>query len=112
MGRQWRPESLEASAWRPPPGLSGPQRSAEQDLAAGGRDRRLVRTASGETLASVYFRRPSGRRVYGYLRWSDQGRTVERFVCEVDAATRAANLAQAWRTAHQRGLLTGTATRP
>jgi DNA mismatch endonuclease (patch repair protein) len=49
-------------------------------------------------------RKSDGRRVYAYLRWSDHGQTVERYVGEVDQDTRAANLAQAWRLAAERGL--------
>ena len=37
--------------------------------------------------------------MYAYLRWSDRGRTAERYLGEVDLATRPANLAQAWRLA-------------
>lgn len=38
----------------------------------------------------------STRRIRAYLRWSDNGETEEKYVCEVNEATRAANLALAW----------------
>lgn len=99
MGRQWRPDSLNDSAWRPLPDLTRAARAAEQDAAAGGRDQRLVVGTARPVLASVYFRRRAGRRVYAYLRWAENGSTSERFVCEVDRHTRAENLALAWSAA-------------
>jgi len=51
-------------------------------------------------LASVALRRKrDGRRVYAYLRWSDNGQTAERYLGEVNQMTRAANLVHAWRLA-------------
>jgi DNA mismatch endonuclease (patch repair protein) len=105
MGRQWRGDTLDDSAWRPVRGLPRADRAAEQDNAAGGRDQRVVAGTSGLVLASVYFRRTTGRRVYAYLRWSDAGRTSERFVCEVEHETRAENLAHAWKIVRDRHLL-------
>jgi DNA mismatch endonuclease (patch repair protein) len=81
----------------------------EQDHAAGGREKRRMHIGSGRVVhASVYFRRPQGRRVYAYLRWADAGRTRERCVGEITHATRDANLAQAWHLVAERGLLTLT----
>jgi DNA mismatch endonuclease, patch repair protein len=108
MGRQWREGSLDDSAWRPPSGLSRSARAAEQDAAAGGRERRVVSGTSRPVLASIYFRRTAGRRVYAYLRWAENGRTTEQFVCEVDRGTRAENLSFAWTSAHDRKLLAAT----
>jgi DNA mismatch endonuclease (patch repair protein) len=105
MGRQWREHSLDDSAWRPPPGLNRAARTAEQDHAAGGRDQRTVTGTSRPALASVYFRRTAGRRVYAYLRWADSGRTSERFVCEVEHETRADNLTLAWTVVRDQRLL-------
>ncbi|MEU6706501.1 very short patch repair endonuclease, partial [Streptomyces wuyuanensis] len=48
----------------------------------------------------------STRRIRAYLRWSQEGETHEQYVGEVDAATRAANLAQAWEIAHAAGYVT------
>ncbi len=105
MGSQWRETSLDDAAWRPTPGLSKAARAAEQDQAAGGRDFRLVPHAGRHVLASLYFRRATGRRVYGYLRWSDAGRTSEQFVCEANHETRATNLAHAWTVVRDKNLL-------
>ncbi|MFE2277411.1 very short patch repair endonuclease [Streptomyces sp. NPDC059454] len=44
------------------------------------------------------------RRIRAYLRWSQDGSTRERYVCEVDHPTRRENLAEAWRRAHEMGL--------
>lgn len=105
MGRQWREHSLADSSWRPPPGLTRAARAAEQDQAAGGRDQRSVTGTSRPVLASVYFRRTAGRRVYAYLRWADRGSTSERFVCEVEQETRVGNLAYAWAVVRDQRLL-------
>jgi DNA mismatch endonuclease (patch repair protein) len=85
--------------------MSRVQRSAEQDQAAGGRHHRVVIGPQSAPLASVYFRRPSGRRVYAYVRWSAGGRTIERYVCEAGEGTRAANLERAWAVVREQGLL-------
>ncbi|MFI0908939.1 very short patch repair endonuclease [Streptomyces abikoensis] len=45
------------------------------------------------------------RRIRAYLRWSQDGGTQERYVCEVDRATRGENLAEAWRQAREMGLV-------
>jgi DNA mismatch endonuclease (patch repair protein) len=111
MGREWREQSLDDSAWRPVRDLSRATRAAEQDHAAGGRDQRVISGASGLVLSSVYFRRVAGRRVYAYLRWAEMGRTSEQFICEVEQQTRADNLAHAWNIVHDRRLLTSHASR-
>jgi len=97
---RWRAAWPDDSAWRCPPGLSRAERAAEQDLAAGGRENRLITLGDHAVLASVALRRKrDGRRLYAYLRWSDHGRTAERYLGEVTQVTRATNLAQAWRLA-------------
>ncbi len=111
MGRQWREQSLDDSAWRPPRGLTHAARAAEQDQAAGGRGQRMVSGTSGLVLASVYFRRVSGRRVYAYLRQAENGRTSEQFICEVEHETRADNLAHAWNVVHDQRRLASDANR-
>lgn len=55
-------------------------------------------------LASIELKQ-LGRRLYAYLRHQANGRTVVRYVCQVDRATREDNLVVAWRVAQQRGLL-------
>ncbi|MFJ8620977.1 very short patch repair endonuclease [Streptomyces clavifer] len=80
--------------------------TAEQDRAAGGRERRSVDLGDGRyaraSVALKLYRRT--RRIRAYLRWSQDGSTKERYVCEVDHATRGQNLAEAWRQAHELGL--------
>lgn len=103
----WKERPPDPAAWRPMPGLTRHERIAEQDLAAGGRAAREVRLPHGvRAHASVALRAfRSGRRIYAYLRWSVGGKTRECYVGEVDATTRAENLARAWRQAHERDLL-------
>jgi hypothetical protein len=104
---RWKESRPPDTTWKAPAGLSQPERAAEQDAAAGGRTAREVRLAVGRHAhASIALRvLRNGRRIYAYLRWSTGGKTHERYVGEVDRDSRAANLAQAWRTAHQAGLL-------
>lgn len=87
--------------------MSRAARSAEQDRAAGGRHRRVVvLDGSEEPTGSIAFRVYSRtRRIRAYLRWSQRGRTRERYIGEVTASTRAANLKQAWAIARTAGLV-------
>jgi len=105
VAAKWRADRPKDQAWRPEPRRSPGQRAEEQDQAAEGRDRRIVRLSDGRlATASIALRvQPRRRRVYAYLRWSDDGRTVERYVGEAHHATRAANLAEAWRRAQETG---------
>lgn len=94
-------------SWKPKAGMSRAARSAEQDRAAGGRHRRVVvleegRRATGSIAFRVYHRT---RRIRAYLRWSERGRTSERYVGEVNCETRSANLAQAWAMARDAKLV-------
>ncbi|MCG3042010.1 very short patch repair endonuclease [Streptomyces sp. S1A] len=86
----------------------GVKPTTEQDRAAGGRHRRTVAVGGDQyARASVSLRLPRGnRRIRAYLRWSQDGRTRERYIGEVDRETRAANLAQAWQQARAAGMLT------
>jgi DNA mismatch endonuclease (patch repair protein) len=86
--------------------LSRAARAAEQDEAAGGRDRRRVaQSGGGHAVASIYLRLPpKSRRIYAYIRWSDHGKTSERYVCQVDDTSRARNLAAAWRVFAEGGI--------
>ncbi|TKA09592.1 very short patch repair endonuclease [Actinacidiphila oryziradicis] len=81
-------------------------RTAEQDKAASGPEyRRVPLPNGGDATGSVALRLyQRTRRVRAYLRWSEHGRTRERYIGEVRQATRAANLADAWALARQRGL--------
>lgn len=98
----WREAIPEPEAYRSPPGHSNSERAREQDEAAGGRDGRLVMlTGNRVALASVALRLlPRTRRIYAYLRWSDGGKTNERYICEVTHSSRRENLAAAWGEVH------------
>lgn len=104
--RGWSDQLPPDRAWKPRPGMPRAARSGEQDRAAGGRHRRVVvldddKRATGSVALRVYRRT---RRVRAYLRWSEGGRTREKYIGEVDVATRAANLLQAWAMARAAGL--------
>jgi DNA mismatch endonuclease (patch repair protein) len=103
---RWRHDRLPDKAWKASPGLSPAARSTEQDQAAGGHDTRLVTLVDREcAVGSIALRLyPKSRRVRAYLRWSDRGRTRERYVGEVTADNRKDNLAHAWRLVAERGL--------
>ncbi len=107
MNSLWKQSPLPDEAWKSRPHLSRAARAAEQDEAAGGRAARLLEITSDKRAhASVALRvNPRGRRVYAYLRWFSDGKTHERYIGEVEATSRAANLAQAWSRAQQAGLL-------
>ena len=104
---RWREKPPNPRAWKARPGLSRAARTAEQDQAAGGRDRRLVDLGDGRTArASVELKvLPKTRRIRAYLRWSDHGRTRERYLGEVTEDTREQNLALAWRMAREQQLV-------
>ncbi|RLL70526.1 very short patch repair endonuclease [Streptomyces sp. Z26] len=95
-------------AWKPRVGMTRESRAAEQDRAAGGRHTRAVDVGGGRyARASIALRLyRSTRRIRAYLRWSQEGETREQYVGEVDAATRAANLRQAWSMARTAGYVT------
>ncbi|MBN3929387.1 very short patch repair endonuclease [Streptomyces verrucosisporus] len=101
-------------AWKPRMGVGRKARAAEQDRAAGGRLARAVDLGEGQyARASIALRLyRSTRRIRAYLRWSQEGETQERYIGEVDAATRAANLAQAWKMARAAGYVTTEALPP
>lgn len=108
---RWADQKVPDPAWRAPKGLTHAERAIEQDVAAGGRDRRLLRRADGsEVVASLYLRvLRMGRRCYAYLRYSagngQSGKTVEVYVGQVRGTTRDSNLKEGWALAHSRGLL-------
>lgn len=105
--RGWRAEPPPDRAWKPRPGMDPAARSAEQDRAAGGRERRFVALENGRhARASIALRLlPRTRRVRAYLRWSDSNRTRERYVCEAQESTRSANLRHAWEIARAEGMV-------
>lgn len=99
----WSPTRPLDTAWKAPSGLTRRDRASEQDYAAGGHERRLIVVNERRVCASVALRvQPNSRRVYAYLRWSDHGKTIERYLGPVDQQSRAENLKQAWRQASRR----------
>lgn len=94
-------------AWRPDSGMTHSERSKEQDQAAGGRIRRMVPVEDGQwSTASVELKRlPKGRRIYGYLRYTERGRTVNRYIGEVTSESRQSALRKGWVLAWRKGLL-------
>ncbi|MEU3124393.1 very short patch repair endonuclease [Streptomyces albidoflavus] len=112
--RRWKDRMPPDRAWKPRVGMSKDSRAAEQDRAAGGRHTRAVDIGGGRyARASIALRLyRSTRRIRAYLRWSQEGETREQYVGEVDAATRAANLAQAWSIARAAGHVTNETVPP
>ncbi|MEW2587974.1 very short patch repair endonuclease [Streptomyces virginiae] len=49
---------------------------------------------------------PDTRRIRAYLRWSDSGKSPARYLGQVEHETRASNLAEGWKMAWEKGLLT------
>ncbi|TXK43996.1 very short patch repair endonuclease [Nonomuraea sp. C10] len=103
---QWRDKPPPERAWKGRKGRSREVASAEQDRAAGGRQRRMVHLGDGRyACASIYLKLlPKTRRIRAYLRWSDKGRSPTRYIGEVNHGSREENLAQAWRMASEQGL--------
>lgn len=109
------PQATSGASWKEglPPERAYKRRAGavasavEQDRAAGGRHRRSVAIGNGQfARASItlrLYRRT--RRIRAYLRWSHDGKTEERYVCEVEHGLRRANLAAAWQRAWEMGLL-------
>jgi hypothetical protein len=79
----------------------------EQDHAAGGRDNRVMQDSGA--LARVVLQ-ARNRRLYAELRWQIDKKQHSRYLGEVTAANRAANLAAGWQLAHDRGLTTTSDT--
>jgi hypothetical protein len=91
--------------WMVPRGTAS-DHAAEQDKAAGGRHRRLVQLSSGrQARASIALKHlPKTRKVYAYLRYSVDGKTVTKYVGDVTAETRKKALRRAWQVAHDKEL--------
>jgi DNA mismatch endonuclease, patch repair protein len=102
MNSPWKGVYPDARAWKRVAGVSP---AAEQDAAVGERDRRVVPLADGRiALGSIALRVfPHSRRIRAYLRWSDKGRTRERYLGEVDGTDRMDNLRSAWALASAQG---------
>jgi DNA mismatch endonuclease (patch repair protein) len=105
----WKDALPPSRAWKRRAGSSP---SREQDIAAGGRNKRLVDLGDGRSaIASVALKvYPNTRRIRAVLRWSQDGKSPERYLGEVEYSTRASNLADAWQRARAAGLLVEDAT--
>ncbi|MEU9563075.1 very short patch repair endonuclease [Streptomyces sp. NPDC048161] len=105
VGGHWKEQLPPERAYKRRAGAVAP--AVEQDRAAGGRARRNVALGDGRfaraSISLRLYRRT--RRIRAYLRWSKDGKTHERYVCEVEHASRGENLAEAWQRAKDRGLL-------
>jgi DNA mismatch endonuclease (patch repair protein) len=105
-GGRWKAQLPPERAYKRRTGAVAP--AVEQDRAAGGRHRRGVTLDDGRyaraSISLRLYRRT--RRIRAYLRWSQDGRTHERYVCEVEHDSRRQNLAEAWQRAWDRGLVT------
>lgn len=100
---EWAPVVLRSEIWRAPAG-SRKDYAAEQDAAAGGRGRRQLRLPGGGlATGSIRLKHlPKSRRVYAYLRYSSDGKTITQYVGDATAPTRPEALRKAWRLARQR----------
>lgn len=103
---EWATTVPRSEAWRAPTG-SRKDYAAEQDAAAGGRGRRQVRLPGGGlAMGSIRLKRlPKSRRVYAYLRYSSDGKTITQYVGDATAPTRLEALRMAWKLARQRNLI-------
>jgi DNA mismatch endonuclease (patch repair protein) len=108
---RWKHKPPPERAWKRRAGTSP---SREQDRAAGGRGQRMVRVGDNRlALASVSLRvYPNTRRIRAVLRWSQDGKSPERYLGEVNHDSRAMNLAEAWRQARASGLVVSEALPP
>ena len=107
MGTKRNPTTVRDEQWRTPPGSKKPAHTIDQDHAAGGRERRVVIVDGANGALGRGALQPRYRRIYAELRWqaSEPGReTRSAFLGEVRERSRAKNLAEAWRRAHEEGL--------
>jgi hypothetical protein len=106
MTARWATAVPRPDVWKVPAGSSADY-AAEQDEAAGGRDRRQVRLpGGGSATASIRLKCfPNSRRVYAYLRYSLAGKTVTKYVGDVTAPSRLEALRKAWGLARQKSLV-------
>jgi len=105
MHPRWAAEKPHSSTWRAPRGRSRAEAIAEQDRAAGGGNRRVVALPDGgRSTGSIELKLLGGRRVYAYLRYTQNRRTVAVYVGEATGQTRAERLRSAWRIVHNRAL--------
>jgi DNA mismatch endonuclease, patch repair protein len=80
---------------------------AEQDNAAGGRDNRFMETGGSVfARASIELKKGADNSAFwAYLRWSQGGKTFNRYVGRVYGASRFERLRQGWELARTRGIV-------
>lgn len=99
--------SPQDSRWRPAPGTAHGELAAQQDAAAGGRDRRRVQLPDGRVGQASIILRGRGGTITGHLRYSFNGKMKEQPLGSFDGLTREDNLRLAWDQARARGLTLG-----
>jgi hypothetical protein len=77
---------------------------AEQDVTAAG-SRVLQLPEGGTATASIELKFIGGRRIYAYLRYMTNGKTISRYVGEAPGSSREERLRAAWALAREKGLL-------
>ena len=98
----YRDTPVDPSRYRPQKGSS--PAASEQDIAAGGRQARLIVRGDGsQAAASIALRcYQTKRRVYAYLRWSEANTTREKYLGDVsDCPDRSTALRVAWQRAQR-----------
>lgn len=93
-------------AWRAPSPRSREAAVEEQDRAAGGREARRMKLQSGAKRYASVELKLGHKQIYAYLRYSNSGKTVNRYIGHVDQTVRFDNLKQAWAVVLERNLLT------
>lgn len=106
MGRN--PTPVRDTQWKPPVHPTKQAQALEQDHAAGGRHHRVIHDSGGAHGRVVL--QPRNLRLYAELRWQADKKQHSRYLGEVTADTRAANLAAGWQRAHDLGLTTTSNT--
>lgn len=99
--------SVSDAAWRAPSPRSRTEVLDEQDRAAGGRESRRLRLEDGASRYASIELKKNHKQIYAYLRYSNGGKTVNRYVGHVDQGSRFDNLKQAWAVVLERNLLGG-----
>jgi hypothetical protein len=79
------------------------EQAAEQDLAAGGPEQRMLMHGATKAKGAIYLSR-KGDRVVAALFYKAHGRDFRRQVGLVSASSRAEALKQAWDSARRKGL--------
>ena len=106
----WKPAAASDAEWKVSVYWTKQSQALEQDRAAGGRTHRILAIEGSEgALGRVILKQPH-RRIYAELRWQVDNKEHSRYLCEVRGGNRKANLATAWRHAHEKGLTAASAS--